>query len=61
MVYKAVMHFVVLKSLIPALIVSLLAPLLYLSTLANNALVLALDVSILTLDGSAQAFKASSI
>ena len=61
MVYKVVMHFVMLKSLIPALVASLLAPLLYLSTLANNASVLTLDVLVLALDASTQAFKASPI
>ena len=52
MVCKAAMHLVMLKSLIPALVVSLLVSLLYLSTLTNNALVLAQDVSVLAFDAS---------
>ena len=59
MVCKATMHLVMLKSLVPALIVSLQVPLLYLFALTDNASVLAQDVSILAFDALAQAFKVS--
>ena len=41
MVCKAVMHLVMLKSVVPVLVASLLVPLLYFLTLANNASILA--------------------
>ena len=53
MVCKATMHLVMLKSLVPALIVSLLVPLLYLFALTNNASVLAQDVFVLAFDALA--------
>ena len=53
MVCKAAMHLVMLKSVVSTLVALLLVPLLYLSTLANNALVLARDVFVLAFDVSA--------
>ena len=53
MVCKAAMHLVMLKSLVPALIVSLLVPLLDLFALTNNASVLAQDVFVLAFDALA--------
>ena len=61
MVCKVVMHLVMLKSLVLVLVASLLVSLLYLSALANNALVLAQDVFILAFDVSTQNFKAPPI
>ena len=50
MICKATMRLVMLKSLVPTLVASLLVFLLYLLALTNSASVLALDVSILALN-----------